>query len=164
MAYGPETQKRPRISAHSRDRLNSGGALGIGSARPLNAISCVTATREHVSWRSLTAIRESRIVELCAASTSKSNGTKRRPKHVCKHGVSFTLASTILRDPLAVTTFDEAHSETEERWITVGGAITGECLVVVHTWTDVSATSAKARIISAREADNSERGAYEEGL
>jgi uncharacterized DUF497 family protein len=44
-----------------------------------------------------------------------------------KHGVSFTLASTILRDPLAVTTFDAPHSETEERWITIGRAITGEC-------------------------------------
>jgi len=50
-----------------------------------------------------------------------------------KHGVSFTLALSVWRDPLAVTTFDEAHSETEERWITIGRAITGECLTVVHT-------------------------------
>lgn len=53
-----------------------------------------------------------------------------------KHGVSFIMASTILRDPLAVTTFDDAHNGTEERWITIGRAVTGECLVVVHTWVE----------------------------
>jgi uncharacterized DUF497 family protein len=43
-------------------------------------------------------------------------------------------------------------------------AATGECLVVVHTWVEINAGAAKARIISARDADNSERLAYEEGL
>jgi uncharacterized protein len=81
-----------------------------------------------------------------------------------KHGVSFTLASTILRDPHSLTVFDETHSESEERWIRVGRAITGECLVVVHTWVDSDPSRAKARIISARLADNSERRSYEEGL
>jgi uncharacterized DUF497 family protein len=38
-----------------------------------------------------------------------------------------------LRDPLSVTTFDDAHIDIEERWITVGRAVTGGCLVVVHT-------------------------------
>ena len=42
-----------------------------------------------------------------------------------KHGVSFTLAMNVLRDPLAVTTFDEAHSETEERWFTIGCTVAG---------------------------------------
>jgi len=37
-----------------------------------------------------------------------------------KHGVSFELAATVFRDPLMVSIPDEEHSETEERWITMG--------------------------------------------
>jgi uncharacterized DUF497 family protein len=67
-----------------------------------------------------------------------------------KHGVSFTLALSVLRDPFAVTTFDEAHSETEERWFIIGRTRAGECLSVAHTWMDTGANAAKIRIISAR--------------
>ena len=65
-----------------------------------------------------------------------------------------------MRDPLAVTTFDEAQSETEERWVTIGRALTGECLTVAHTWIELDADSAKARI----KAKPSERRWYEEEL
>ena len=82
--------------------------------------------------------------------------------NIRKHGVPFTLAATVLRDPLSVTVFDEEHSDGEERWITIGQAANGQCLLVVHTWTDIDANSAKARIISAREARDTERGEYEE--
>ena len=81
-----------------------------------------------------------------------------------KHGVTFTLAVSVLRDPFAVTTFDEAHSETEERWFTIGRTSVGECLTVAHTWIDTGVNAAKARIISARRATNPERRWYEEGL
>jgi uncharacterized DUF497 family protein len=37
-----------------------------------------------------------------------------------KHGVSFAQAATVLTDPLALTVFDAVHSETEERWFTLG--------------------------------------------
>jgi uncharacterized DUF497 family protein len=113
----------------------------------------------------LTSIRESRTVERRAASNSQSNGTQRKHRRTSS---STAFRSSWLRPscviPLSVTTFDDVHSETEERWITVGRAVTGECLVVVHTWVEIDASAAKARIISAREADNSERLAYEEGL
>jgi uncharacterized DUF497 family protein len=79
-----------------------------------------------------------------------------------KHGVSFVVAATVLRDPLSVTVFDSEHSEDEERWITIGRAANGQCLLVVHTWTDTGGSSAHARIISARDAKNSERQSYEE--
>jgi uncharacterized DUF497 family protein len=62
-----------------------------------------------------------------------------------------------------VTVFDEQHSEAEERWITIGLAVNGQCLLVVRTWAEMDAASAKARIISAREAKNCERRTYEEG-
>jgi uncharacterized protein len=84
--------------------------------------------------------------------------------NVRKHGVSFTVAASVLRDPLSVTVFDLGHSGTEERWITLGRAVNGQCLLVVHTWTDTGDSSAHARIISAREARNTERQSYEEGL
>ena len=81
-----------------------------------------------------------------------------------KHGGSFAHALTVFRDPLAKTVPDEAHSETEERWFTIGCTPTGECLVVVHTWTEVAANTAKIRMISARKATHKERKAYEEGI
>jgi uncharacterized protein len=63
---------------------------------------------------------------------------------------------------LSVTVFDAGHTEDEERWITIGRAANGQCLLVVHTWTEPGGSSAHARIISAREPKNSERQSYEE--
>jgi hypothetical protein len=40
--------------------------------------------------------------------------------NLAKHGVSFAQAATVLLDPLALTVFDDAHSEDEERWFTLG--------------------------------------------
>ena len=51
-----------------------------------------------------------------------------------KHGVSFRLATSVLHDPLALTIYDEDHSEDEERWVTLGRAENGQVLVVIHTW------------------------------
>ena len=87
---------------------------------------------------------------------------KKAEANARKHGVSFVVAATVLRDPLSVTTLDEEHCEIDERWITLGLAANGQCLLVVHTWAQIDATSAKARIISARVAMNSERRKYEE--
>ena len=47
---------------------------------------------------------------------------------------------------------------------TIGCALNGECLIVVHTWKELDANTAKARIVSALKAENSERRWYEEGL
>ena len=45
---------------------------------------------------------------------------KKAEANMAKHGVPFILAATVLRDPLAVTVFDEEHSEAEERLIGLG--------------------------------------------
>jgi hypothetical protein len=37
-----------------------------------------------------------------------------------KHGVTFDQAATVFLDALALTVYDEAHSEFEERWFTLG--------------------------------------------
>ncbi|HLB31908.1 MAG TPA: BrnT family toxin [Gammaproteobacteria bacterium] len=37
-----------------------------------------------------------------------------------KHRISFIQATSVFKDPLAVSIIDDEHSETEERWITLG--------------------------------------------
>lgn len=44
-----------------------------------------------------------------------------------KHGVSFDLAATVFHDPLMVSIPDEDHSETDERWLTLGRRRTECC-------------------------------------
>lgn len=78
-----------------------------------------------------------------------------------KHGVSFRLATSVLHDPLALTIYDEDHSESEERWITLGKANNGQTLVVVHTWEAVETVKVRVRMISARKADRDEIRDYE---
>ena len=76
-----------------------------------------------------------------------------------KHGVGFEEASTIFSDPLSLTIPDPEHSETEERYVTMGTAFTGKLLVVVHT-----DRGDNIRIISARRASRRERKGYEKGI
>ncbi len=73
-----------------------------------------------------------------------------------KHRVSFTEASTVFKDTLAITYDDPDHSMGELRFITSGESSRGRLLVVAHTDRgDV------IRIISAREATRKERQFYE---
>ena len=82
--------------------------------------------------------------------------------NIAKHdGVTFRLASTVLHDPLAITIFDDEHSEYEERWVSIGQAANGQTLVVVHTFAQIDAQHIEVRLISARKADKQERQDYE---
>lgn len=75
-----------------------------------------------------------------------------------KHGVSFEEAATIFGDPLSLTVSDPDHSETEERYISMGASAASRVLVVSHTdRADV------IRLISARPSTPRERRTYEEG-
>jgi hypothetical protein len=74
-----------------------------------------------------------------------------------KHGVSFDEAIAVFRDPLSLTVADPDSQGEEERWVTVGSAIPGRLLVVIHA--DRADT---IRVISARPATRSERKTYEE--
>lgn len=80
--------------------------------------------------------------------------------NAAKHGVTFKLAMSVLRDPLALTIFDGEHSDQEERWITLGRAANGQYLVVVHTFEHTSPADVAVRIISARKADRDEVNDY----
>lgn len=79
-----------------------------------------------------------------------------------KHEVSFRLATSVFRDPLALTIFDDEHSDDEERWVTLGRAQNGQILAVVHTTDESSATELHIRIISARRAEREEVRDYEQ--
>jgi hypothetical protein len=80
-----------------------------------------------------------------------------------KHGVTFEQAATVFRDPLALSLYDEEHSETEERWLTLGLDENSALLVVSHTFEELSDEEALVRVISAREATAREREQYESG-
>jgi uncharacterized protein len=87
---------------------------------------------------------------------------RKAAQNLAKHGVSFEEAATVLLDPLAVTILHEKHSETEERWATIGRSFERRLLVAIHTWTDLGPNAAVARIISARQASPREMKDYEE--
>ena len=80
--------------------------------------------------------------------------------NAAKHNVTFRLASTVFRDQLALTIYDEEHSENEERWVTLGRADNGRHLVIVHTVRHNGVTDVLIRIISARFADRDEASDY----
>lgn len=83
--------------------------------------------------------------------------------NLARHGISFELASTVFGDPSIFTVADAAHSETEERWFSIGLASTGAVLAVAYLWTEVSAGLIKVRLISARHATKTEIRYYTEG-
>ena len=77
---------------------------------------------------------------------------RKERSNLAKHGVGFEQASTIFGDRSSLTIPDPEHSQTEERYITIGRAFTGKLLVVVHT-----ERGNNIRIISARRASRRER-------
>jgi hypothetical protein len=84
--------------------------------------------------------------------------------NVHKHEVSFDLAGTIFNDPLLLTIADLEHSETEERWFSIGRAVNGSMLSVIYLWSVGEMSTTKIRIISARRSTQTEIRQYEESL
>lgn len=78
-----------------------------------------------------------------------------------KHGVSFEEASEIFLDPLQINMPDEEHSETEERWITLGNTRSNKLHLVVHTYLTYYDNQVTIRMISARPASRHEQRQYE---
>jgi uncharacterized DUF497 family protein len=77
-----------------------------------------------------------------------------------KHKVSFERAAEVFLDPFMLSIFDEAHSETEDRWITVGKDTNDVALLVIHTFKEVDSENCRVRIISARRATKKEEKQY----
>ncbi len=82
--------------------------------------------------------------------------------NVAKHGVTFDQAAAVFLDALALTVYDESHSQSEERWFTIGHDASGILLAVAHTYQATSSASARVRIISARQATKREQRFYED--
>lgn len=78
------------------------------------------------------------------------------------HKISFERAAEVFLDPLALSVFDEEHSDEEERWITIGKDNREVILVVVHTFREVAVDESFIRIISAWKATKNEIKQYEE--
>jgi uncharacterized DUF497 family protein len=79
-----------------------------------------------------------------------------------KHDVTFDQAATVFLDALALTVYDAANSQNEERWFTLGFDSSGMLLAVAHTYQIAGPAKIRVRIISARKATKSERRAYED--
>ena len=75
-----------------------------------------------------------------------------------KHDVSFSEASTVFGDPLALTFADPNRSIEEVRFLTIGISKRGRSLIVSHT-----ERGRKTRVISARKTTRLERKLYEKG-
>jgi hypothetical protein len=56
------------------------------------------------------------------------------------------------------------HSDTEERWFSVGCASNGVVLSVIYLWSDADPAATNIRLISARNAMQAESRQYQEGL
>jgi uncharacterized DUF497 family protein len=79
-----------------------------------------------------------------------------------KHGITFDQAATVLLDALALTVYDDASSQHEERWLTLGLDAGGKLLAVSQTYEITGPTNVRFRIISVREATRRERRYHED--
>ena len=74
-----------------------------------------------------------------------------------KHGVSFEEARSVFFDPLAVEFSDDAHNETEDRFLLLGVSARLRILLVCHCLRE---SGDVIRIISARKATRTEQREY----
>lgn len=76
--------------------------------------------------------------------------------NIKKHGIDFETAALIFDDENRLEIYDEAHSEYEDRYITIG-VINDITLIVMVVYTE---RGDAIRLISAREATKKERRMY----
>lgn len=83
---------------------------------------------------------------------------KKDAANLSKHGMSLAEGEGVLNDPLAIT-IEDASSQGEQRWVTMGMNVFGTLCVVVYTQLKNS-----IRLISVRKATGKERREYEKGI
>jgi len=76
--------------------------------------------------------------------------------NLVKHGVVFKEATTVFVDPRSLNIRDPLHSQTEQRFVVLGMSSLGRVLIVCYT-----ERPPRTRIISARQANRSERRQYD---
>ena len=78
-----------------------------------------------------------------------------------KHNISFENAAFVFSDENAISIFDNEHSETEDRWVTIGSIKLPYSTVIVVVHTDrIKSNFEYIRIISARKANKEEINEY----
>lgn len=75
--------------------------------------------------------------------------------NLSKHGVSFDEAASVFLDPHSRTIYDDAHSDDEDRFLTLGMSDRGKLIIVWHT-----DRGDAIRIIGARKPERHETGGY----
>ena len=76
--------------------------------------------------------------------------------NIAKHGIDFTTAARVFKDENRLELYDEAHSDTEDRYITIG-IIDEVAYLVMVMYTE---REEAIRLISARKATKQERRMY----
>lgn len=76
--------------------------------------------------------------------------------NIIKHGIDFSTAAKVFKDENRIELYDEAHSEFEDRYITIG-TIGDIAYVVMVVYTE---REEAIRLISARKATSQERRMY----
>lgn len=76
--------------------------------------------------------------------------------NIIKHGIDFTTAARVFKDENRLELFDEAHSDFEDRYITIG-LIDEVAYLVMVVYTE---REEAIRLISARKATQKERRMY----
>jgi uncharacterized protein len=74
-----------------------------------------------------------------------------------KHGISFEEAQSVFYDEFALQFFDDAHAESEDRFLMLGFSDAARLLIVCHCERD---QGSRIRIITARRATKSEASFY----
>ena len=76
--------------------------------------------------------------------------------NIVKHGIDFATAARVFRDENRLEIYDEAHSDNEDRYITIG-SIDGVTFIVMVVYTE---RGEAIRLISARKATKQEGRMY----
>ena len=76
--------------------------------------------------------------------------------NIIKHGIDFTTAARVFKDENRLELYDEAHSDFEDRYITIG-LIDEVAYLVMVVYTE---REEAIRLISARKATQKERRMY----
>jgi len=83
--------------------------------------------------------------------------------NLSKHKISFESATSVFRDEQSISIADDEHSDSEERWLTIGMDEITRTLVVIHTFISLDSDNCNIRLISARKATKKEQEIYRKG-
>ena len=87
---------------------------------------------------------------------------KKAVSNLLKHDISFEESTTIFKDYNLISIYDSEHSESEDRWVSIGLSETSKLLVVSHKIRNIDVITDVVRIFSARKATKTEEKQYKD--